>query len=132
MTAPALDDRGLPPGTQLRDNLEVSPRETRRLLADAAANPLLLDVRTADEHRRAHIKGAMLIPLHELERRVDEVQEALEDQPQRPVIVYCHHGMRSRRATSFLKAKGIDQARSMAGGIDLWSIDIDHTVPRYQ
>ena len=120
-----LDPRGLPADYHLREQLETTPRATRRLLDDPEANPLLIDVRTADEHRRASIKGAVLIPLHELERRVDEVQDELEANPQRPVIVHCHHGMRSLRAASFLQAKGIGQARSMAGGIDLWSIDID-------
>jgi rhodanese-related sulfurtransferase len=126
-----LDARSLPADYHLREALETTPRETRRLLEDPGSNALLLDVRTADEHRRANIQGAILIPLHELERRIDEVQDELEANPQRPVIVYCHHGMRSLRAASFLQAKGITQARSMAGGIDLWSIDIDPGVPRY-
>jgi rhodanese-related sulfurtransferase len=126
-----LDARGLPADYHLRDALETTPRETRRLLENPSSNALLLDVRTADEHRRAAIAGAILIPLHELERRIDEVQDELEPNPQRPVIVYCHHGMRSLRAASFLQAKGVKQARSMAGGIDLWSIDIDRAVPRY-
>jgi rhodanese-related sulfurtransferase len=131
MSGGGLDDHGLPPGTPLREDLEVSPRQARRLLESAKPPPLLVDVRTVDEHRRAAIAGALLIPLHELERRLDEVQDELEESPDRPVIVFCHHGRRSLRAVSFLKASGVPRARSMAGGIDLWSIDIDPAVPRY-
>ena len=48
-----------------------------------------------------------------------------------PVIVYCHHGMRSLKAARALRAIGHDHAYSMAGGIDVWSLEIDAGVPRY-
>jgi rhodanese-related sulfurtransferase len=42
----------------------------------------------------------------------------------------CHHGVRSLRAALALRQLGIN-AKSMAGGIDLWSIDIDPAIRRY-
>lgn len=48
-----------------------------------------------------------------------------------PVVVYCHHGMRSLRAAAWLRARGNPQAWSMAGGIDRWSREIDPGVPVY-
>ena len=50
---------------------------------------------------------------------------------ERPLIVYCHHGMRSMRATLWLRQQGFDQAQSLRGGIDLWSELVDPSVPRY-
>jgi rhodanese-related sulfurtransferase len=43
----------------------------------------------------------------------------------------CHHGRRSLRAASILRNAGFTDVVSMAGGIDLWSIDIDPAVARY-
>jgi rhodanese-related sulfurtransferase len=47
------------------------------------------------------------------------------------VLVICHSGRRSLRVASTLRALGFPNAYSVAGGIDLWSVDIDPTIPRY-
>jgi rhodanese-related sulfurtransferase len=71
----------------------------------------------------------VLIPLGELPRRVEEVQELIT--PETLVVVYCHHGVRSIHGTLMLHQAGISNAVSMAGGIEAWSTLIDPTVPRY-
>jgi rhodanese-related sulfurtransferase len=48
-----------------------------------------------------------------------------------PVVCYCHHGMRSLDVTVWLRAQGVENVRSLAGGIDRWSMEIDSKVPRY-
>jgi rhodanese-related sulfurtransferase len=48
-----------------------------------------------------------------------------------PVVVYCHHGMRSLDVTVWLRAQGVENVRSLAGGIDRWSLEMDQKVPRY-
>ena len=83
-----------------------------------------LDVRR-DEERATCSLGGVHIPLHELEKRFEELPR-----DKRPLIVYCHHGVRSLYATQFLKYHGYD-ALSLAGGIDQWSVEIDPSVPRY-
>jgi rhodanese-related sulfurtransferase len=83
-----------------------------------------LDVRRDDEREKATL-GGFHIPLHELEARYEELPR-----DKKPLIVYCHHGVRSLYATQFLKYHGYD-ALSLAGGIDLWSLEIDPTIPRY-
>lgn len=83
-----------------------------------------LDVRRNDERALASL-GGMHIPLDELEQRFEELPR-----DKKPLIVYCHHGVRSLYATQYLKYHGYD-ALSLAGGIDLWSLEIDPTVPRY-
>ena len=83
-----------------------------------------LDVRRNDEREICSL-GGLHIPLHELEQRFEELPR-----DKKPLIVYCHHGVRSLYATQFLKYQGYD-ALSLAGGIDLWSLEIDPSVPRY-
>jgi rhodanese-related sulfurtransferase len=85
---------------------------------------VLLDVRFKEEKNIADI-GGTLIPLPELERRWRELPD-----DQGPIVVYCHHGVRSMNATQFLINKGVE-AISLAGGIDSWSREIDPTVALY-
>jgi len=88
---------------------------------------LLLDVRDKDEFERAHIDGATLIPLAELPDRLAEVEAHRE----RPVVVHCHHGPRSRRACELLIERGFSQVEELTGGIEAWSVTVDPSVPRY-
>lgn len=104
---------------------QVDPRTVAALLK-GEPKPALLDVRTIAEAQLASLPDSLLIPLHELEERADEL-EALRG---REVIVYCHHGVRSLHGAAFLEALGFSAA-SMSGGIEQWSLEIDPTVPRY-
>ena len=110
----------------LRPGLEVSCAEADALVRAGAP---LLDVREASELERARIDGAVHIPLGQIEARLDEVEEMVTDG--HPLLVLCHHGVRSLRATLALHALGAPQARSVAGGIDRWSIEVDALIPRY-
>jgi rhodanese-related sulfurtransferase len=84
----------------------------------------LLDVRHPQERELASL-GGFHIPLQELEDNFNQLPR-----DHRPIIVYCHHGVRSLYATQFLKYHGFD-VLSLAGGIDLWSLEIDPSIPRY-
>lgn len=84
----------------------------------------ILDVREQWEYDRAHLPGAILIPLGELVDRVRELD------PARPVAAYCHHGMRSLQALRFLRGVGFADLAHLAGGIDAYS-RMDPSVPRY-
>jgi adenylyltransferase/sulfurtransferase len=102
---------------------EITPEALRAQL-DAPGAPVLLDVRDPWEHALAALPGAQLIPLDQLEWRVDEIR------PDRAVVVYCHHGLRSAAAVQWLRAQGIP-AVNLAGGIDAWAVRVDPGVPRY-
>jgi rhodanese-related sulfurtransferase len=91
----------------------------------AGRPPVLVDVRRADEVAKAVLAGAVHIPLDELEERFPELD------PEQETIVYCHHGVRSLSATAFLRQRGFRDVRSLAGGVDRWSVEIDPSVPRY-
>lgn len=125
-----FDERGLPPGKRLRAGLEVSPADFRAMLAPPSDPPLIIDCREPDEWRICRIDGAVLVPLGEIEERSDELRELVEDDAS-AIVVYCHHGVRSFTAASLLQGKGLRGARSLAGGIDQWSLAIDPCVPRY-
>ena len=114
--------------TQAAASVEIEPAAVQALgTASSSAGWLLLDCRTAEEHATARIAGALLIPMQELAARVDEL-DAWRD---KPVIVHCHHGVRSLRVTHWLRERGFSGARSMRGGIEAWSAEIDPSVPRY-
>jgi rhodanese-related sulfurtransferase len=106
---------------------EIAPDELAALLAKPAEErPALLDVRFPDEHAYVALPGSVLIPLPELDERAEEL-EAFKG---RPVVVYCHHGVRSLDGAAYLLARGLD-AVSLRGGIDLYSVVVDPSLPRY-
>lgn len=106
---------------------ECSPRQAHAMLQSVEAGVVLVDCRTEEEWDQARIEGAILIPLAELHERAEELRHF----EGRPIVVYCHHGRRSLRATAILRDSGFPTAISMAGGIDRWSVEIDPSVPRY-
>lgn len=81
-------------------------------VAEALATGLVLDVRSAAEHGRGHLPGALPIPHTELRDRLEEVRAAAAG---RPVFVHCQSGVRSYLATRVLLADGLD-ARNLSGG----------------
>ena len=107
--------------------VEIDVNDVNALLDKAAGTFRLIDCREQDEWDICHIDGAELMPLT---RFGQEAEAKLQDPGQR-IIIYCHHGMRSLRAASWLRHKGFDQAQSMAGGIAAWSDYVDPRMPRY-
>ena len=108
------------------DNVQIEPRELARRL-DAGESVRLLDVREPEEHALAALPDSLLIPLGELPLRLDELDEWRED----PVVIYCHHGIRSLHALAILRRAGFHRLENLRGGIDRWSLEVDPRVPRY-
>lgn len=73
---------------------------------------IILDVRTSDEFNEGHIEGAVLIPVDELEGRLDELPV------DKPIITYCKSGGRSRNAANILVENGFTQIYYMGGILD--------------
>ena len=88
---------------------------------------LLIDVREQFEFELARIEGSRLIPLSELPDALSE----LEDWRNRPIVVHCHHGPRSRAACELLLSGGFSRVDNLEGGIEAWSTDVDPSVSRY-
>lgn len=108
----------------LLDNIEIAPREVKQLV-DAGKDFLFVDVREKWEHDTTRIEGATLIPLREIPGNLSVFERAEE------IVLFCHHGMRSLDAAAWLRSQGVGRARSMAGGIDRWSVEVDPKVARY-
>jgi rhodanese-related sulfurtransferase len=106
------------------DDLQIPPAEVKRRM-DQGEKLMLVDVREPAEFQICHIEGANLIPLGALP---GQVQSLPDDED---VICYCHHGIRSLDAAMWLRQQGIERAKSLAGGIERWSLEIDPTIPRY-
>jgi len=106
------------------NELEITSAELKKRL-DAGEKLLLIDVREPWEHEICRIEGAKLIPMNTIPANLQslDVEEA--------VICYCHHGMRSLDVAVWLQRQGVESAKSLAGGIDKWSAEIDPKVPRY-
>lgn len=104
---------------------EVTPKEVKQKL-DQSEPVRLIDVREMGEYAIARIEGSELIPM----RTVPAALPAL-DMEGPPLIVFCHHGMRSLQVVNWLREQGVENCQSMAGGIDRWSLEIDLSVPRY-
>jgi len=100
-TSSSLPGQGLDP-ISARDWLLQNPKTQ------------LIDVRTPEEYRPEHLKGAKLIPLQELEGRLEEIKK------DKPILLYCHSGRRSLQALNLLKSKGYQDLRQIQGGITAW------------
>jgi adenylyltransferase/sulfurtransferase len=105
---------------------EVQAAALRSAL-DRGEDLLLLDVRQPEEFAIAQIEGARLLPLGELEARIEE----LGAWRGRRVVVTCHHGMRAARAAGILREHGFARVENLSGGIEAWSLTVDPSVPRY-
>ena len=108
-------------------NWELSVRDIARM-RERGDPFLLLDVRNPEEYAFCKIEGATLIPLGELTQRIDDLRDLADD---RQIVAHCHHGVRSLSAAAMLREAGFDDVKSMAGGIDAWSVEVDPGVARY-
>lgn len=85
---------------------------------ESAENLLLLDVRAADDYvgEQGHIAGSTLIPLEELEQRVDELRDYLE----KPVVTICRTDRKSAKAAQLLAQKGFTNVHVARMGMTDW------------
>lgn len=95
--------------------VNLSVAEGRAFMDERSAGDYeLLDVRQPKEYQQAHIPGSRLIPLAELPGRLGELHR------QKPVIVYCAVGGRSKAAAQYLAGQGFSEVYNLAGGIKAW------------
>ncbi|MGF1531390.1 MAG: rhodanese-like domain-containing protein [Puniceicoccaceae bacterium] len=102
---------------------EISGEEVAPLLAEGAIQ--LIDCREEDEWAICRIDGSILIPMDSVPDRLEEISREI------PVVVHCHHGMRSARVCNYLRQRGYGKVANLRGGIDAWSREVDPSVRRY-
>jgi adenylyltransferase/sulfurtransferase len=104
---------------------EITAAELKKRM-DEEPNVQLVDVRQPDEYAFARIEGAKLIPLGEIMRRMDELDDSKE------LILQCKAGGRSAQAIEFLTRAGYQgKMTNLKGGITAWSNDVDPKIPKY-
>jgi rhodanese-related sulfurtransferase len=77
---------------------------------------VVIDVCSADEFAQGHIKGAVNVPLDDLETRLDKAVKNKST----PVIMVCAAGARSKRAQAMAQKLGYEKVHSLQGGLKAW------------
>lgn len=97
---------------------EIEPALLRDRLAEPS-QPVVLDVREPEEFvgELGHIRGALLVPMDALERRLPKLVGYVD----RDVVVVCRAGARSRTATAILRKAGFRRVQNLAGGMLAWT-----------
>ncbi len=104
---------------------DLTPAALHARLA-AGEDIQLIDVREPMEFDYCRIAGSELIPLGEIPRRAGEIRAT------GPVVLICHHGVRSAQALGYLQHRlGRENLLNLKGGIDAWSRDVDSSVAMY-
>jgi len=106
--------------------LVISPQESRELI-ESDTPVRLIDCREADEYAICKIDHAELLPFSTF---FHDYSEKLRDKGE-TILIYCHHGMRSLRAAEYLSQLGYTNVKSMAGGIEAWTLEIDPGMRQY-
>ncbi len=89
----------------------------------------LLDVREDDERAYCSIAAPGLhVPMGQVGECLEEIKKEMGTGP---LVVYCHHGMRSMRVAAWLGQQGVGPIFNLQGGIDAWSSRIDPSIRRY-
>ncbi|RYD84635.1 MAG: rhodanese-like domain-containing protein [Verrucomicrobiaceae bacterium] len=103
--------------------LQVSPAEAAELIKSGRAT--LLDVRTREEYDAVHIEGSTFF-----------TQQLMNELPgwdrEKLIIFLDHQGIRAPDAVAYFIGHGVENVRSVRGGIDAWSCDVDPSLPRYE
>ena len=83
--------------------------------ANVSTESIVIDVRPPEEYRAGHIRGALSLPLDELERRVRELPARKE------IVAYCRgpYCLMAYHAVEKLRARG-RRARRLAEGLPEW------------
>ncbi|MDB5350216.1 MAG: Rhodanese-related sulfurtransferase [Planctomycetota bacterium] len=112
------------------DESEIAPSELKRRM-DSGDRFALLDVREDFERDYCSIVAPPGVDDYHI--RMDEIPARFEEIASiaGPVVVYCHHGVRSRMVQLWLAQRGVSGVLNLDGGIDAWSLQADRTVPRY-
>jgi rhodanese-related sulfurtransferase len=80
-------------------------------------HPIILDVRTSREYHSGHLQDAILIPVHELQARIYELNKYKDND----ILIYCRSGNRSTVASKMLIDNGFKRIYNMRDGIKGWN-----------
>jgi rhodanese-related sulfurtransferase len=104
-----------PDASAAADPLRVQLEEGRQLFESGQA--LLFDIREADEHATGVAAGAKLLPMSQLQQRVNEIP----NDPAQPVLIICKTQNRSGKVALALREAGWNNVRYVHGGMSSWA-----------
>lgn len=91
---------------------QISVQQTRQLLAEQDIT--LVDIRDGHSYQEGHIEGALLLDNSSIESFLASTDR------EKPVVVYCYHGISSQGAANYLLQQGFTTVYSMDGGYEGW------------
>lgn len=108
---------------------EITVQEFKKKIDNNESEVFLLDVREPFEQYQSKIdfEYSKLIPVGELQSRVDELQE----HENKEIICMCRSGSRSAQACQILEREGFSNVKNLKGGINEWAREVDTSLPVY-
>lgn len=103
---------------------EITAQQLKTML-EAREEVALVDLRSSWEQQLCAIEGSINLPMEDLPVHMHDLPT------DKPIVMICHHGARSRQAVAFLKGCGFQKVSCLSGGIDSWAKDIDQAMKRY-
>lgn len=102
----------------------ISVNELKNKL-DQGEKIQLIDVREPFEHQICQL-DAELIPMNTITSQLDRIETDI------PVVVFCHHGMRSAMVIDYLEQHmGLKNLYNLEGGIHAWAKEVDEAMAVY-
>jgi phage shock protein E len=95
-------------------SVEITPAQA---FAKYQQGAFFLDVRSQDEWNQYHIKNSTLIPLDQLQNRLNELPK------DKDIVVVCLSGHRSLSGTVILQQAGFTRVSCLSGGLHAWIAD---------
>jgi rhodanese-related sulfurtransferase len=103
----------------------MKPAEVAEWLAGDGEPPLMIDVREPWELAICRIEGSVSVPMGQIPAALSKLD------PNRDILVICHHGIRSYQVARFLEQRGFPRVVNLEGGVAAWALDQDPDMPVY-
>lgn len=104
---------------------QLSVGEYKQWLDEHKSDYTTLDVREPWEIETCALDNFINIPMGQVPNRLDELDR------EEPIVVVCHHGIRSQRVALFLENAGFESVYNLHGGVSAWAKEIDTAFPTY-
>lgn len=105
--------------------LHFTPLQLTEHLEKGEQKLTLLDVREPWEYEICHIDNSILIPMGQIPNNLDQLNKDT------PIVVICHHGVRSRNVAMYLEHQGFENVINLTGGVDAWAMEVDLNMAKY-
>jgi len=110
---------------EAEQKMQIAPEELSRRLQEVDP-PVIVDVRSREEWDAVHLQGSEFLTQELMQQMMTDWAK------DREIVFLCHHGVRSLDAASYFAGHGFSNVKSLSGGIDAWSVQVDPSLPRYQ